>query len=65
MYSAPSPYDDEPTKPIDVQTLRLDLAFNNGAVAVPPHPVADFPEDDFDLVTRINLKGLFTLCRPR
>jgi hypothetical protein len=22
MYSAPSPYDSEPTRPIDVQTLR-------------------------------------------
>ncbi|OBB88502.1 hypothetical protein A5760_23955 [Mycobacterium colombiense] len=32
---------------------------NNGAVAVPPHPVADLPEDDFDLVIQINLKGVF------
>ncbi|MFC4856017.1 SDR family NAD(P)-dependent oxidoreductase [Actinophytocola glycyrrhizae] len=38
---------------------RLDIAFNNGAVGVPPHPVADFPEDDFDLVMRVNLKGVF------
>jgi NAD(P)-dependent dehydrogenase (short-subunit alcohol dehydrogenase family) len=38
---------------------RLDVAFNNAAVAVPPHPVADFPEDDFDLVMRVNLKGVF------
>ncbi|MFL6119826.1 SDR family NAD(P)-dependent oxidoreductase [Actinophytocola sp.] len=38
---------------------RLDLAFNNGAVGVPPHPIADFPEDDFDLVVRVNLKGVF------
>ncbi|HYQ69118.1 SDR family NAD(P)-dependent oxidoreductase [Actinophytocola sp.] len=38
---------------------RLDIAFNNGAVGVPPHPVADFPEDDFDLVLRVNLKGVF------
>ena len=22
MYSAPSPYDEEPTRPLDVQTLR-------------------------------------------
>lgn len=38
---------------------RLDIAFNNAAVGVPPHPIADFPEDDFDLVMRVNLKGVF------
>jgi NAD(P)-dependent dehydrogenase (short-subunit alcohol dehydrogenase family) len=38
---------------------RLDIAFNNGAVGVPPHPIEDFPEDDFDLVMRVNLKGVF------
>jgi NAD(P)-dependent dehydrogenase (short-subunit alcohol dehydrogenase family) len=38
---------------------RLDIAFNNGAVGVPPHPIADFPEDDFDLVVNVNLKGVF------
>jgi NAD(P)-dependent dehydrogenase (short-subunit alcohol dehydrogenase family) len=38
---------------------RLDVAFNNGGLAVPPHPIADFPEDDFDLVMRVNLKGVF------
>ncbi len=38
---------------------RLDVAFNNAAVGVPPHAVAGFPEDDFDLVVRVNLKGVF------
>jgi NAD(P)-dependent dehydrogenase (short-subunit alcohol dehydrogenase family) len=38
---------------------RLDVAFNNAGVGVPPHPVADFPEADFDLVVRVNLKGVF------
>lgn len=38
---------------------QLDIAFNNAGVAVPPHPIADFPEDDFDLVLRVNLKGVF------
>ncbi|GAA3464857.1 SDR family oxidoreductase [Saccharothrix longispora] len=38
---------------------RLDVAFNNAGVNVPPHPVVDFPEDDFDLVTRVNHKGVF------
>jgi NAD(P)-dependent dehydrogenase (short-subunit alcohol dehydrogenase family) len=35
------------------------VAFNNAAVGVPPHPIADFPEDDFDLVMRVDLKGVF------
>jgi len=38
---------------------RLDVAFNNAAVGVPPHPIADFPEADFDLVMRVNVKGVF------
>jgi len=38
---------------------RLDIAFNNAAVLTPPHPIADFPEDDFDLTMRVNLKGVF------
>ncbi|MFD8813544.1 SDR family NAD(P)-dependent oxidoreductase [Streptomyces sp. NPDC059627] len=38
---------------------RLDIAFNNGAALVPRHSIADFPEDDFDLVVRVNLKGIF------
>lgn len=38
---------------------RLDVAFNNGGVGVPPHPIADFPEADFDLVVNVNLKGVF------
>ncbi|GAA2822212.1 SDR family NAD(P)-dependent oxidoreductase [Crossiella cryophila] len=38
---------------------RLDVAFNNAGVGVPPHPVAEFPEEDFDLVLRVNLKGVF------
>ena len=38
---------------------RLDVAFNNAGVGVPPHPIADFPEDDFDLITRVNFKGVF------
>jgi NAD(P)-dependent dehydrogenase (short-subunit alcohol dehydrogenase family) len=38
---------------------RLDIAFNNAGVGVAPHPVAGFPEDDFDLVVRVNFKGCF------
>jgi NAD(P)-dependent dehydrogenase (short-subunit alcohol dehydrogenase family) len=38
---------------------RLDVAFNNAGVGVAPHPIAGFPEDDFDLVVRVNFKGVF------
>ena len=38
---------------------RLDVAFNNAGVGVRPHPIVDFPEDDFDLVMRVNVKGAF------
>ncbi|WP_236791084.1 SDR family NAD(P)-dependent oxidoreductase [Amycolatopsis sp. GM8] len=38
---------------------RLDVAFNNAGVNGPPHPIADFPEDDFDRIMRVNLKGVF------
>ncbi|MFF1417497.1 SDR family NAD(P)-dependent oxidoreductase [Streptomyces sp. NPDC058280] len=36
---------------------RLDIAFNNAAVSVPPAPLADVPEADFDLILSVNLKG--------
>jgi NAD(P)-dependent dehydrogenase (short-subunit alcohol dehydrogenase family) len=38
---------------------RLDVALNNGGIGVPPHPIAGFPEDDFDRVVRVNFKGVF------
>ncbi len=41
------------------QLGHLDLAFNNAGAAVPPHPITGYPEDDFDLVLRVNLKGVF------
>jgi NAD(P)-dependent dehydrogenase (short-subunit alcohol dehydrogenase family) len=36
---------------------RLDLAFNNGATAVPPGPMDRLPETDLDHVYAVNLKG--------
>lgn len=38
---------------------RLDIAFNNAGTGAPPHPIEDYPEADFDLVTRVNFKGVF------
>jgi NAD(P)-dependent dehydrogenase (short-subunit alcohol dehydrogenase family) len=36
---------------------RLDVAFNNGATIVPPGPMDQVPEADFDHVYAVNLKG--------
>ncbi|MEU1618326.1 glucose 1-dehydrogenase [Streptomyces sp. NPDC005722] len=36
---------------------RLDVAFNNAATSVPPAPMDQVPETDFDLVYTVNLKG--------
>ena len=38
---------------------RLDLAFNNGAIAQRPGPLDELPEADFDQVTAVNLKGVW------
>ncbi|MFD0475198.1 SDR family NAD(P)-dependent oxidoreductase [Nonomuraea thailandensis] len=36
---------------------RLDVAFNNGATAVPPAPMDRMPEADLDLMYTVNFKG--------
>ncbi|MFF7978976.1 SDR family NAD(P)-dependent oxidoreductase [Streptomyces sp. NPDC007901] len=38
---------------------RLDLAFNNGAIAQHPGPLDELPEADFDHLTAVNLKGVW------
>ncbi|MDX6355537.1 MAG: hypothetical protein QOF98_2440, partial [Streptomyces sp.] len=38
---------------------RLDLAFNNAAVSVPPAPLADLPEADFDRILTVNLRAVW------
>ncbi|MFC7585458.1 SDR family NAD(P)-dependent oxidoreductase [Nonomuraea antimicrobica] len=44
---------------------RLDVAFNNGATAVPPAPMDRIPEADFDLMYTVNLKGSGSPCPPK
>ena len=39
---------------------RLDMAFNNAGVQVPPSDAADEPAEAFDRVTAINLRGVWT-----
>ncbi|MFC7674862.1 SDR family NAD(P)-dependent oxidoreductase [Mycolicibacterium sp. GCM10028919] len=38
---------------------RLDAAFNNGATIVPPGPLDQVTEADFDLVYGVNLRGVY------
>ncbi|WP_328459716.1 SDR family NAD(P)-dependent oxidoreductase [Streptomyces sp. NBC_00448] len=38
---------------------RLDVAFNNGAVIQRPGPMDRLPEDDFDRIYEVNLKGVW------
>ena len=38
---------------------RLDVAFNNGAMNLPPGPLDGVVESDFDRVYEVNLKGVF------
>jgi NAD(P)-dependent dehydrogenase (short-subunit alcohol dehydrogenase family) len=38
---------------------RLDMAFNNAGIQVPPSDAADEPAENFDRVTAINLRGVW------
>ncbi|MBL1102424.1 SDR family NAD(P)-dependent oxidoreductase [Streptomyces coffeae] len=38
---------------------RLDAAFNNAGAAIPPAPLAEVAEADFDLITTVSLKGVW------
>jgi NAD(P)-dependent dehydrogenase (short-subunit alcohol dehydrogenase family) len=38
---------------------RLDIAFNNAGVSIGHTPMVDVKEDDFDLVTKVNYKGVW------
>src|SRR5216110_3103745 len=42
---------------------RLDMAFNNAGIQVPPSDAADEPADNFDRVNAINLRGVWTCMK--
>jgi NAD(P)-dependent dehydrogenase (short-subunit alcohol dehydrogenase family) len=42
---------------------RLDMAFNNAGVQVPPTDAADEPAESFDRVTAINQRGVWTCMK--
>jgi NAD(P)-dependent dehydrogenase (short-subunit alcohol dehydrogenase family) len=42
---------------------RLDMAFNNAGIQVPPTDAADEPAEHFDRVNAINLRGVWTCMK--
>jgi NAD(P)-dependent dehydrogenase (short-subunit alcohol dehydrogenase family) len=42
---------------------RLDMAFNNAGIQVPPSDAADEPAENFDRVNAINLRGVWTCMK--
>jgi NAD(P)-dependent dehydrogenase (short-subunit alcohol dehydrogenase family) len=42
---------------------RLDMAFNNAGIQVPPCDAADEPADQFDRVNAINLRGVWACMK--
>ncbi len=47
---------------LTVETFgRLDFAFNNAGIEQPVMPAADIPDEDFERIVGINLRGVF-LC---
>ncbi len=42
---------------------RLDMAFNNAGIMIPPSDAADEPADNFDRVDAINLRGVWACMK--
>jgi NAD(P)-dependent dehydrogenase (short-subunit alcohol dehydrogenase family) len=42
---------------------RLDMAFNNAGIMIPPSDAGDEPADNFDRVNAINLRGVWTCMK--
>src|SRR5437868_7334615 len=42
---------------------RLDMAFNNAGIQVPPSDAADEPTENFDRVNAINLRGVWACMK--
>jgi NAD(P)-dependent dehydrogenase (short-subunit alcohol dehydrogenase family) len=42
---------------------RLDMAFNNAGIMIPPSDAADEPTENLDRVTAINLRGVWTCMK--
>jgi NAD(P)-dependent dehydrogenase (short-subunit alcohol dehydrogenase family) len=42
---------------------RLDMAFNNAGIMIPPSDAAEEPAENFDRVTAVNLRGVWTCMK--
>jgi len=42
---------------------RLDMAFNNAGIMIPPAPAAEEPAEAFDRVTAVNLRGVWACLK--
>ena len=42
---------------------RLDMAFNNAGIMIPPSDAADEPAENFDRVNAINLRGVWACMK--
>jgi NAD(P)-dependent dehydrogenase (short-subunit alcohol dehydrogenase family) len=42
---------------------RLDMAFNNAGIMIPPSDAADEPAENFDRVTAVNLRGVWSCMK--
>jgi 3-oxoacyl-[acyl-carrier protein] reductase len=42
---------------------RIDILINNAGILGPYLPVTDYPEEDWDRVIEVNLKGTFLCCK--
>jgi NAD(P)-dependent dehydrogenase (short-subunit alcohol dehydrogenase family) len=59
--------DEEDVAALVAQTVasfgRLDMAFNNAGIMIPPSDAADEPADNFDRVDAINLRGVWACMK--
>src|SRR3954465_12761002 len=46
-----------------IDRARLDMAFNNAGIQVPPSDAADEPTENFDRVNAINLRGVWACMK--
>ena len=42
---------------------KVDILVNNAGIGTPPKPIAEIPEEEWDRVLAINLKGVFLCCK--
>ncbi|MDI6754671.1 MAG: SDR family NAD(P)-dependent oxidoreductase [Thermodesulfobacteriota bacterium] len=54
---------DNMAKRVMAKFKRIDILVNNAGILGPYHPVMEYPEDDWDRVIAVHLKGTFLCCK--